>query len=152
MKTTHCIFCDNQIINQGMIYSTNSEYVLYSIRRSNVGRVLVIPRRHVTKIRNMHDNEIKNFFMTIKHVSEILNKELKPVGFNYGLNEGSIAGQTKDHLHFHIIPRFEGDGLMKFHLFHGDKRIQKNLDEDKYSSLVNKFQALFQKQRKRVLG
>lgn len=33
----------------------------------------------------------------------------KPTGFNFGINQGESAGQTVDHLHIHIIPRFEGD-------------------------------------------
>ena len=33
----------------------------------------------------------------------------KPDGYNHGINEGQVAGQTVFHLHWHIIPRFSGD-------------------------------------------
>lgn len=32
-----------------------------------------------------------------------------PDGYNFGFNEGKAAGQTVDHLHWHIIPRYDGD-------------------------------------------
>jgi diadenosine tetraphosphate (Ap4A) HIT family hydrolase len=33
----------------------------------------------------------------------------KPDGYNHGLNDGRAAGRTVDHLHWHIIPRYDGD-------------------------------------------
>lgn len=33
----------------------------------------------------------------------------RPDGFNVGFNAGTAAGQTVDHLHVHVIPRFTGD-------------------------------------------
>ena len=33
----------------------------------------------------------------------------KPDGHNHGVNDGAAAGQTVDHLHWHIIPRYNGD-------------------------------------------
>lgn len=42
---------------------------------------------------------------------DILKKNLspKPDGFNLGLNDGEVAGQTIGQLHFHIIPRYNND-------------------------------------------
>jgi diadenosine tetraphosphate (Ap4A) HIT family hydrolase len=38
-----------------------------------------------------------------------LDEELHPDGFNVGFNAGTAAGQTVQHLHVHVIPRFHGD-------------------------------------------
>lgn len=32
-----------------------------------------------------------------------------PDGMNYGINDGRAAGRTVDHLHLHLIPRYDGD-------------------------------------------
>jgi len=32
-----------------------------------------------------------------------------PDGFNIGINDGAVAGQTVMHLHIHLIPRYAGD-------------------------------------------
>ena len=40
---------------------------------------------------------------------DLLGKEFKPDGYNIGINDGEVAGQTIEHLHIHLIPRYEGD-------------------------------------------
>lgn len=125
------------------LFETESEYVLYSIRKSTKGRCVVIPKRHAVSIRELTESETASLFNTVRIVSAKLNDYLKPAGFNYGFNEGEIAGQTIEHLHFHIIPRFEGDNLPEFHLFHGDPKIKKNLPEEDYKSLIEEFRQLF---------
>ena len=39
----------------------------------------------------------------------LLEAELRPDGYNIGINDGPAAGQTVPHLHMHLIPRFKGD-------------------------------------------
>ena len=39
----------------------------------------------------------------------MLEKKFKPDGFNVGINIGKAAGQTIDHVHIHLIPRYSGD-------------------------------------------
>jgi diadenosine tetraphosphate (Ap4A) HIT family hydrolase len=38
-----------------------------------------------------------------------LDGELNPGGYNIGVNDGAVAGQTVPHLHIHLIPRYAGD-------------------------------------------
>jgi superfamily II DNA or RNA helicase/HKD family nuclease len=45
----------------------------------------------------------------IEVVKRRLDVEYGPDGYNVGFNSGSAAGQTVDHLHVHVIPRYRGD-------------------------------------------
>lgn len=38
-----------------------------------------------------------------------LSERREPDGFNIGINDGAPAGQTVDHAHIHVIPRYSGD-------------------------------------------
>ena len=38
-----------------------------------------------------------------------LDREFRPAGYNFGINDGAAAGQTVPHLHIHLIPRYVGD-------------------------------------------
>jgi len=142
-----CPFCDKDNIDKHKIFETKTEYVLYNIRKSNKGRCLVIPKRHVSSIRDLTDKEAESLFKTVKYVSKRLNKYLKPQGFNYGFNEGKIAGQEVDHFHFHILPRFQNDNRYhpRFHIFHSHLKQKKNWSEKKHQSLVREFRQLFQR-------
>ena len=46
-----------------------------------------------------------------KKMAGKLTDALNCDGFNIGQNNGEIAGQTVNHFHLHLIPRYEGDGL-----------------------------------------
>jgi ATP adenylyltransferase len=138
-----CVFCNKAVLERQKLYETNTECVLYNIRKSNRGRCVVVPKRHVSSIRELSDKEIASFFQTVKLVANRLSEDLKPVGFNFGLNEGKKAGQTIEHLHFHIIPRFKDDRLLEFHLFHDNPKIKQNWSEEKYRRLIKEFKKLF---------
>jgi len=45
----------------------------------------------------------------VRHAAEQLASEVRPDGFNVGINVGAAAGQTVMHPHVHVIPRYAGD-------------------------------------------
>lgn len=137
-----CPFCIKN--HRHKIYETKTEYVIYNLRPGkNKGRCCVIPKRHVKNIREFSEIEAASLFKTVRLVSLKLAEHLKPVGFNYGLNEGKIAGQSYEHLHFHIIPRYKNDGLSEFHPFHRDPKTKRNLSDRELRPLVEEFRRLF---------
>lgn len=129
-----CLFCNKKNIVKQKIFETNTEYVLYNIRKSNKGRCLVIPKRHLSSIRELNNKELENLLKTVKYVSEKLSKYLNPNGINYGFNEGSAAGQEIYHLHFHILPRFKKDNNLhpNYHIFHSSLKQKKNWPDNKF--------------------
>ena len=45
----------------------------------------------------------------IEKAKALIDKKLNPDGYNIGINDGAAAGQTINHLHIHVIPRYKGD-------------------------------------------
>ena len=45
----------------------------------------------------------------MNYVREIIQNKFKAEGFNIGINVGKSAGQTVNHVHIHLIPRYVGD-------------------------------------------
>jgi ATP adenylyltransferase len=76
----------------------------------NNGHLLVAPQRHVARPDLLEPCEQLDLFQTITRMIDLLEKVLKPEGFNIGLNLGRVAGPgLPGHLHWHIVPRWSGD-------------------------------------------
>jgi ATP adenylyltransferase len=74
------------------------------------GHLLVAPKRHISSLDEMTQEETANLLETVRDAIGILKRVMKPDGFNVGLNLGIVAGAgVEQHLHFHIVPRWHGD-------------------------------------------
>jgi diadenosine tetraphosphate (Ap4A) HIT family hydrolase len=69
----------------------------------------VIPLRHEPDITRLDPESYRECFDLVRAVIEQLSQEFDPAGFNIGVNIGESAGQTVDHAHIHVIPRYTGD-------------------------------------------
>lgn len=74
------------------------------------GHLLVAPRRHVADLTELSEAENGALIKKVEQSVVILRQHLKPHGLNIGLNLGEVAGAGRaDHLHYHIVPRWQGD-------------------------------------------
>lgn len=102
-----CPFCE--LPGDDLVW--RSELVLAIRDRYPVapGHTLVITRRHVATYFDAGALERAELWRAIDELKAALDAELHPDGYNVGFNAGAAAGQTVDHLHVHLIPRFTGD-------------------------------------------
>ncbi len=73
------------------------------------GHALIISRRHVADFFALTEVELMALNELLRSARNRLLERLRPDGFNVGVNVGAAAGQTVDHVHLHLIPRFVGD-------------------------------------------
>ncbi len=73
------------------------------------GHTLVIPKRLVASWWDATEAEQHALLALAEQVKQLLDERYAPDGWNLGVNVGSAAGQTVDHLHLHLIPRYDGD-------------------------------------------
>ncbi len=76
----------------------------------NNGHVLVSPYEHISTMDQLSKKELLEMMEMVRDCVRLLQLTISPQGFNIGLNLGLPAGAgIADHLHFHIVPRWEGD-------------------------------------------
>jgi ATP adenylyltransferase len=76
----------------------------------NNGHLLVCPLRHEPRLDSLTDDEHLEAGRQTARLLNVLEKHLQCVGFNVGLNLGRVAGAgVPGHLHWHIVPRWDGD-------------------------------------------
>ncbi|NQU36756.1 MAG: HIT family protein, partial [Actinobacteria bacterium] len=73
------------------------------------GHTLVIPKRIVANWWQADERERSAMFHLVDEVKADLDEHFSPTGYNVGFNAGDSAGQTINHLHVHVIPRYDGD-------------------------------------------
>jgi diadenosine tetraphosphate (Ap4A) HIT family hydrolase len=73
------------------------------------GHTLVIPRRHLQSIFDLEAIEQAALWSMVTELRSFLIRQFAPDGFNVAVNDGEAAGQTVDHAHAHVIPRYKGD-------------------------------------------
>lgn len=73
------------------------------------GHCLVLPRRHVPLFWDLSPSELTALFSLLSEAKAIVDERYQPGGYNIGVNVGEVAGQTIQHVHIHLIPRYAGD-------------------------------------------
>lgn len=102
-----CSFCSPELHR---VFGANSLAV--AIRDAfpvSPGHTLIVPRRHIASVSEATSEEFAAIWSLLMEARTVIEHELKPDGFNVGINDGRAAGQTVTHLHVHLIPRFAGD-------------------------------------------
>lgn len=113
-KQDGCIFCDkpNEHDDEHNLIPYRGEtcYIIMNYYPYNNGHIMVVPYRHTNDLTSLGTDENMEMMNLVSKSIEVLKKALNPHGFNIGMNLGSVAGAgVKDHLHFHVVPRWNGD-------------------------------------------
>jgi diadenosine tetraphosphate (Ap4A) HIT family hydrolase len=100
-----CLFCSPRDV-------TRQNRLAYCARDSypvSPGHSLIIPFRHCPGFFDLTTEEMAACMDLVVSARQDLDAELRPDGYNVGVNVGRAAGQSVLHVHVHLIPRYAGD-------------------------------------------
>ncbi len=108
-----CIFCKIVAgeIPCHKVYECSNVLAFLDIGPLSEGHVLVIPKGHWETLEAVPAPIVAECAIVCKRVGRAVAKVTGCAGWNLLQNNGAVAGQEVPHVHFHIIPRAEGDGL-----------------------------------------
>jgi len=144
-KGGECIFCagdDRSRDEERLILHVGPWSMVMMNRYPYInGHLLVAPVRHVPNLDSLSDAETLDLLTMVRRSIGILRKSMKAEGFNVGLNLGKVAGAgVEEHLHFHIVPRWNGD--TNYMTVLGDVRVIPEHIKEGYRKLRPFFQPL----------
>ncbi len=104
------------------------------------GHVMVVPNRHVGKIEDLTEDELREMMSLVQLISSILREEMSTDGLNIGINMGKAAGAgLEEHIHIHVVPRWFGDTnfmpvigetkVISEHLYETFRRLKERVSE-----------------------
>ncbi len=101
-----CPFCKPE---RELIAESELTYAIFDRFPVNPGHALIIPKRHCADYFKLTIGEQYDCINLLNKVKNILQEKYTPGGFNVGINNNEVAGQTIPHAHIHLIPRYIGD-------------------------------------------
>ena len=102
----NCLFCKivNKQINSEIVYENDDVLVFKDVNPKAPVHLLVIPKKHVSSIVEIEELSDKQVYEMFKIIAKIAKEMgLDRDGFRVVINTGASAGQSVDHLHFHIL-------------------------------------------------
>lgn len=103
----NCAYCmENELLDKfGIKICELSQSKVYLFKeQSHKGRVIVAHKKHVSEMVNLTDDERNGYFEDISRVARAIHAAFSPNKINYG-----AYGDTGCHLHFHLVPKYEGE-------------------------------------------
>jgi len=112
-KTDQCIFCQKVNGNDEenlVLYRGKHCFAVLNLFPYNNGHLMVAPYEHKGSLQELTKEERAELMDVVALCLDVLKEALNCHGFNVGINIGKVAGAgVPDHLHIHIVPRWEGD-------------------------------------------
>ena len=109
-----CIFCKiiyNEIPSY-KVYEDDVCLAILDISQVTPGHTLVMPKKHFKNILELDDETASHLFKVAKDLSKKISKLPNVLGLNVLNNCGEKAGQSVEHFHIHISPRYENDTVI----------------------------------------
>ena len=108
----NCIFCKIAAgeIPSKAIYEDDDFKVILDLGPATKGHALILPKAHAANLFELDDAVAAKVLFLAKKLALNMKEKLKCDGLNLVQNNGAVAGQTVNHFHLHLIPRYENDG------------------------------------------
>ncbi|MBO4368914.1 MAG: HIT family protein [Desulfovibrio sp.] len=123
-----CLFCQiaKGIIPSSPVFESQNLYAFLDLNPANKGHTLIIPRNHCSDLFDADPELGKELIETMQRIARALLAVTGAEGFNVIQNNGRVAGQEINHLHWHIIPRFPNDGFSLWQQHQYDSKEEMN--------------------------
>jgi len=109
----NCVFCRIMAkeIPATVVHEDEHTLAFMDIGQVNPGHVLVAVKKHAENIFALNEAQAAAVFCSAAKVARAIRAAFEPQGLSVYQANGAVAGQTVLHLHIHLVPRYEGDGM-----------------------------------------
>jgi ATP adenylyltransferase len=111
LRPEGCILCHvaaaSPDVERLVVVETPLVIVSLNLYPYNPGHLIIFPRRHIVDIRALDMDERSEIDRLTRASLDALDSLMRPSGYNIGYNMGLAAGASIEHLHLHVIPRYE---------------------------------------------
>ena len=103
-----CPFCEPEI--KDSVFARDGQFLaVYNVAPIFPGHSLILPEEHIHSLLELSNEQVIEMMLFARKVTTLLLKTFKAEAFDWSVQEGENAGQSLEHLHLHIVPRYPGD-------------------------------------------
>lgn len=140
-----CVFCDklaeNDDVNNLIIHRSSLCAIVMNIYPYNSGHLMIVPFAHKGVFEELTEQEHLDVMGQTRLAIQLLRHTSNPDGFNFGANLGRVSGAgIADHVHFHVVPRWNGD--VNFMPVLADAKVISEGLEDTYKKLAEALRSM----------
>ena len=112
MRMQWCPFCEIVAgrAEAAVVLETEGAYAFLDAEPAAPYHTLVIPKRHVRDIFEATEQDLLAVTAAVKRVVDLYRDRLGLEAVEIASNSGAGAQQGVPHLHYHVVPRRQGDG------------------------------------------
>jgi histidine triad (HIT) family protein len=101
------------------VYEDETTYAFLDVNPLAPGHTLVVPKKPYQRLNDMPSGEAADVFAVLGEIAEAVETAVDAPASTIALNNGEAAGQEVPHVHWHIVPQFEGEGRPIHVMFDG---------------------------------
>ncbi|ANF82913.1 HIT family hydrolase [Acinetobacter sp. NCu2D-2] len=109
MTEHRCEYCN--VDDYDVMAKNDFAAIMPEPRALSKGHSVIVPLRHVASFFDLTDKERKAMMSLLEQARNELQLRYQPAGFHVGFNDGEVFDEKPDHLHIHLIPRYENQPL-----------------------------------------
>ncbi len=108
-ESSSCHFCNQAVLEKQKIYEDDYVIALVDYKPILNGHCLVIPKRHVEVLQDLSQEETVHIHQAIAKLYQVAQNTFDSTGYFIWQKNGTSAGQSVMHVHYHFFPRKEND-------------------------------------------
>jgi histidine triad (HIT) family protein len=116
-----CVFCRivSGLLPAAVVSETPTLLAIMDRYPATRGHMLILPKQHIENLYGMPDQLAASLMAQATALAKVMQRQLAPAGLNLIQANGTPAGQTIEHFHMHLVPRYANDGV-SLHFGHGE--------------------------------
>ena len=131
-----CIFCEivDRTSPASVVLDDERTLAFIDLRQANPGHVLVVPKMHINDVRDLDADTGSALMQSVSRVTRAVGQAFPNNGISLWHSIGEAAFQEVPHLHIHVHPRLNNDGILRVY-----DSLPENVDfptRERYAELV----------------
>ena len=113
MSAAACLFCKiaRGEVPSALVLETDRAVAFLDIHPVNLGHALLVPKAHHATLSDLPDDLAAHAGSLLPRLCRAVRAATGAEALNVIVNHGRAAGQTIDHVHWHVIPRRADDAV-----------------------------------------